>query len=230
MLDDLTVIVPTKNESQNIERFLGSLPKDISLVVVDSSDDDTPDIIADRRSENTLVIEENCNISRARQIGAEAAQSSWLLFTDADVVFPESYFGHGVMPRGAGVIYGPKLSRDAYVRYYKLMARGQQLSQRFGIPAATGSNMIVLKRALVEAGGFDVDLPCNEDSELAWRIARLGYRTLFDFHLCVYAMDHRRLEKGKVTKTQHSVLRCILMYFDLMPDRWRYRDWGYWAS
>jgi len=229
MLDDLTVIVPTKNESQNIKSFLRSLPSQIPLVVVDSSDDDTRNIVADCRRENTLIIQEYCNISRARQIGAETAQTSWLLFTDADVVFPESYFRREIVPGGAGVVYGPKLSRDAYVRYYKLMARGQQLSQRFGIPAATGSNMIVLKRALVEAGGFDIELPCNEDSELAWRIARLGYPTLFDLHLCVYAMDHRRLEKGKVIKTQHSVLRCILMYLGLMPDRWRYRDWGYWA-
>ncbi len=227
-MQDLTIIVPTKNESDNMSAFLSSIPEDVALVVVDASDDDTCEKINRLRPHHTVIINEACNISAARQIGANVAQTPWLLFTDADVIFPDGYFDCFNPADDEAVLYGPKRSAHAYVAYYDMIAKGQGLSHLAGIPAATGSNMVVRKDALKAVGGFDVNLPCNEDSELVWRIARAGYKTRFDPHLSVYATDHRRLEGGCASKTLHSLARCFLLYFDLMPARWRYKDWGYW--
>jgi hypothetical protein len=119
---------------------------------------------------------------------------------------------------------------DNYRLYYRLFGYGQWLSHLFGIPAVSGSNLLVRKEVVLDAGGFDPDLVCNEDSELGWRLKRKGYNIVFASDLVVFATDHRRLERGLVRKTVHSVCRCVLLWLDVIPVRWRKSDWGYWSS
>lgn len=228
-LDELTVVVPTRNEAGNIPAFLQSLPPPLSLIVVDASQDSTPELVAAYRPERSLVLRRPSTVTEARQIGAEAAQTPWLLFTDADVTFGDHYFDR-LRPHGVHhAIYGPKLSRTEFAAYYRWFAGGQHLAHRLGIPAASGSNLLIRRHTLRRIGGFDLHLTCNEDSEVVWRIKRRGYPVCFDPELVVYARDHRRLHRGVVRKTGHSILRCLLLYYDLLPSRWRSHDWGYWS-
>lgn len=228
-LSDITVIVPTRNEQRNLPSFLASLPHDVSLIAVDSSDDNTPELITAQRPVNTQVLRRSCNIAVARQIGAEAAQTSWLVFTDADIIFTPDYFTRLLRWEQADVVYGPKLSGDRYCRYYYWFTLAQGLSHTLGLPAASGSNLFIKRLPLLSSGGFDMQLRCNEDSEIAWRLKRIGRRVVFDRNLIVYARDHRRLDRGVMRKTLHSICRCTLLYLNLMPERFRNRDWGYWA-
>jgi GT2 family glycosyltransferase len=236
---EITVIVPTKNEAHNILPFLQSLPPAFSLVVVDASEDATPELVENARQERTQVLREPVNVTEARQLGARAAQTEWLLFTDADVFFAPDYLEklraynahtHGVRPRReCDVLYGPKLSAGEFRRYYRWFASGQGVAHRLGIPAASGSNLLVRASAFWACGGFDLRLTCNEDSEIAWRIERQGYKVCFAPDLVVYAHDHRRLYRGTLRKTAHSVIRCLLLYLGLVPNKWRSHDWGYWS-
>ncbi|MCS7057012.1 MAG: glycosyltransferase [Thermoflexales bacterium] len=233
-IEELTVIVPTRNERRNIRAFLASLPDEVELIVVDASDDETPQLIRDIRPHATTVIQRPCNVVAARQIGAEAANTPWLLFTDADVIFSLTYFSDLARldtsdPR-LGAIYGAKKACDRFVAYHRWFTRAQGFFAALRIPAATGSNLLISRAAFRDAGGFDLRLTCNEDSEIAWRIQRRGYRTMFAPSLVVYACDHRRLERGVMRKVLHSSLRCFLLYFNLLPSRWRGRDWGYWSD
>jgi len=227
---DLTVVVPTRNEERNIGNFLCSIPDGIRLVVVDASTDSTPDIVSRVRPDYTTIIRYPGTVTEARLTGAEAADTPWLLFTDADIVFSEEYFRNLRELEEYDLIYGPKLSRDRHAGYYKWFAYGQFLIHQLGVPAASGSNFIIRREAYLESGGFDAALACNEDSELAWRVKRAGFRAHFTFDLVVYAKDHRRVEMGRTKKTLHSLTRCTALYFGLIPDRWRGRDWGYWRG
>lgn len=226
----VTVVLPTKNEAHNIEPFLCSLPPGIPLVVVDASDDDTAALIAQHRPQGTRVIHSSARIAEARQIGALEAETEWLLFTDADVSFAPEYFESLLAcDVHCDVIYGAKRSLDDYAGYYRWFSRGQSLAHKLGIPAASGSNMLIRRDALLACGGFDPRLTVNEDSEVVWRIKRLGYRVCFAPSLIVYERDHRRLQRGTAIKTLHTLARCLLLYLDLLPDRWRSADWGYWS-
>jgi glycosyltransferase involved in cell wall biosynthesis len=227
---DITVVLPTRNEERNIRNFLGSLPETCHLIVVDAGEDRTADLVTEARPERTLVVRRPSTIPEARQIGTELARTEWLLFTDADVVFPAGYFERLAAYADCHGVYGAKLSRDRFRRYYRAFAYGQQVSHALGIPAVTGSNLLVRREVVLAIGGFDPELVCNEDSELGWRIQRGGYRIRFAKDLPVYATDHRRLERGVCRKTLHSVFRCVCLYFDLIPARWRNRDWGYWSE
>lgn len=229
-LQDITVILPTRNEKRNIVAFLNSLPDQLPLVVVDDSTDETPELIEIHRPKPTRVLCTPGTVTEARQRGAEMATSEWLLFTDADVIFAPDYFKRMTQWKACEVLYGSKHSKGQFAHYYRCFGSAQRLSHRLGIPAATGSNLLIRRQTLFAVGGFDLALNCNEDSEIVWRIKRHGYSVCHDPELIVYEIDHRRLQHGMLGKTLHSLLRNLLLYTGLMPERWRRHDWGYWSS
>ena len=228
MLDSVTIVVPTRNEVKNIEPFLAAIPPEVALIVVDSSDDETPQLVQQLRPYQTIVVQRKCNVTEARQIGAERAATPWLLFTDADVVFEPEYFEKLSDCLLGDCVYGAKVSKDNYQSYYRWFTKGQKLIHTIGIPAASGSNLLMRRRVFQAIGGFDLDLTCNEDSEIAWRTKKQGYIVHFASDLKVFARDHRRLQRGVGRKTLHSLLRCTLLYLQLLPKAWRQHDWGYW--
>ena len=233
-LEDLTVIVPTKNEAGNIEAFLRSLHPDVRLIVVDASTDTTRAIIAQVRPANTVVLEDPGNIPRARQLGADQAETPWLLFTDADMVFGESYFEAWsalTVDDRVGAVQGAKLSADGeYATYYTLFSAGIDLLARVNIPAGSGSNMIIRKQALHNAGGFDLDLSANEDTHILWAVRQDGWRVVYAKSLQVFERDHRRLQQGIVKKTFHSWTRSIMLMTGIGANQVRKSDWGYWSG
>lgn len=229
---DITVVVPTLNELGNIEWFLRSIPDDIALVVVDSSDDGTPELIA-RLRPSAVIIRAKANIPVARQIGSRTATTGWLLFTDADVVFAPSYFESLELvdlPEGTGGVVGTKSSIDGFDIYHRWFIRGQRLLTWVGVPAATGSNMIVRAEALAHVGGFDPALSVNEDTELMFRVGKSPYSVAFSAALTVLSFDHRRLEAGLLRKIGHGAVRNTALYLGVFPDRVRRSDWGYWQE
>ncbi|MHB8838485.1 MAG: glycosyltransferase family 2 protein [Gemmatimonadaceae bacterium] len=230
---DVTVIAPARNERDNVAPFLASLPADVPLIVVDASDDDTAARIVALRPHATQVERFPGNIPVARQRGAQLAKTPWLLFTDVDVTFDAGYFDRLRaldLPADCAGIVGTKRTRDRFRAYYALFLFGQRLCALAGIPAATGSDMLMRRDALLACGGFDASLSVNEDSEAMWRCQRAGYRVRFESGLIVYARDHRRLERGVLRKFAHSSLRCLALYLDILPARWKAADWGYWES
>lgn len=229
-LADVTIVLPTRNEANNILAFLASIPPDIRLIVVDSSDDETRSLIVEYRPHNTLVLHRQVTVTEARQIGAMEAHTDWLLFTDADIRFALSYFDVLSRLSGNGIIYGAKRSLGEYSKYYRWFVWGQRLSHLIGIPAASGSNLLIRRDVFKAAGGFNLSLSCNEDTEIAFRVRRQGYGVDFVPDLVVVETDHRRLRRGVARKTLHSIARCLLLYFNLMPSRWQTSDWGYWSN
>ena len=229
-LDQITIVVPTRNEEANVQRFLASIPVGMQTIVIDSSDDATPDLIA-RFRPTTTIIRANVNIPEARQLGADAAATDWLLYADADVVFAGDYFDHLRELRdrpGDGGMTGTKGTVDGFDTYHRWFRAGQRLFARVGVPAATGSNMLVRAATLQAVGGFDPNLSVNEDTELMFRIQRSGWMVRFCPQLAVLSFDHRRLELGLARKIAHGAVRNTALYFGVFDRRVRSGDWGYW--
>ncbi len=227
----ITVVLPTKNEAGNLPRFLASLPERLPLIVLDDSSDNTPSVLAALRSCNTNLVQMAGGVAAKRQRGAELAESEWILFTDADIQFAPDYFDKVDSHLTGDLIYGPKLSAGKHELYYRLFSLSQSLGARLGLPAASASNMLVRRQALLEAGGFDLNLPCNEDTDLAMRLAKAGYKLRWTPDLVVFNTDHRRLRRGMTWRYGHIFARVLLLYLSLngaAPRRWLYSDWGYW--
>jgi glycosyltransferase involved in cell wall biosynthesis len=231
-LDDVTIIVPTRNESANIARFLASLPDRARLIVVDSSSDDTLRRIASARPDRTTLVAAEVNIPEARQLGAELATTRWLFFTDADVTLSPHYarrLASLPITDEVGGVAGAKDTAGGHEGYHRWFTRGQQLLDLMGVPAATGSNMLVRADVLRSVGGFDTRLTVNEDTEMMFRVKRSGYDVLFEPELRVNSFDHRRLQSGKLHKLVHSLTRCAMLWATPRSRLVRRGDWGYWS-
>jgi hypothetical protein len=93
--------------------------------------------------------------------------------------------------------------------------------------------MAIRKRVLIEAGGFRLDLPVNEDTELFLRMAHQGYAIRYVAELAVRSLDDRRLDRGATRKLLHSAARSALIALDLriaLPQGLLRHDWGYWKK
>lgn len=233
LADTVTVAVPTRDERANVGPFLASLPRDLSLIVVDRSEDGTPDLVRSLRPDHTLVLRSEAGVAAARQCAAEVARTPWILFTDADVSFAPDYFARlaaRALTPELGGLFGTKITADAHPTYHRLFRLGQGLCAACRVPAGSGSNMLVSRNAWARAGGFDLSLSCNEDSEFLWRIQSSGYQVEFAPELEVVSRDHRRLARGTARKMIHSIARCGLLYTGLLPEALRRADWGYWSG
>ncbi|NOK59481.1 MAG: glycosyltransferase [Chloroflexi bacterium AL-W] len=233
LLDSISIIIPTRNESCLIRQFLATIPREVELVVVDASDDDTPAVIKQLRPANTTLIRSRAHIAAARQIGAAAARGDWLVFSDADVVFEPGYFERVHAYFTGDALYGPKYATINHTVYSTCFNSGQQICDVLGIPAASGSNMAVRRRVFEAVGGFRRDLPVNEDTELFLRLAHHGYRITYAPDLAVRSLDDRRLALGSTRKMLHSACRTALLWANLyipLPKRWLCHDWGYWRK
>lgn len=227
----LTVVLPTKNEAHNIRNFLATLPDYVPLIVIDDSDDGTTAVVAEHRPQNTTILLAGGNVARKRQLGAEACCTPWLLSTDADILFPPGYFRRLEPYLEGDGFYGPKLSAGGYKLYYRLFTAGQACLTHLGIPAVSGSNMAVRKDVLQAIGGYNVNLTCNEDTDLALRLARAGFRLTWAPDLPVYNTDHRRLRRGMLWRLTHIMARGTIIYLNLylpLPRLLVNSSWGYW--
>ncbi|KAA3609996.1 MAG: glycosyltransferase [Calditrichaeota bacterium] len=230
-LKELTVIIPTKNEEKNIISFLDSLPKHLKLLVVDSSTDRTRELIQIQRPQNTEVFFEECNIPRARQIGADNASTEWLLYSDCDMIFDKMYFENlekMEIREKLGEIMGGKHSLKKYKWYYRFYSFNMMFFSWFTIPVGSGSNMILRKKALQQIGGFDFSLSHSEDSDILWRIRKAGWKIKFNRNLKVYETDHRRLDAGMFKKFWHGGLRAFFLITGINKKSVQSSDWGYW--
>jgi glycosyltransferase involved in cell wall biosynthesis len=77
-----SVIICTKNEAEGLQKVLENMPKDYEIIVVDSSDDETPQV-----AENYGVIvipEQRSGKGRAMKTGVENAKCDVVVFMDGD--------------------------------------------------------------------------------------------------------------------------------------------------
>jgi glycosyltransferase involved in cell wall biosynthesis len=139
-------------------------------------------------------------ISKARNLGAKRADSEMLLFLDADVetppdvverileVFKDSKVVGAtckIMPARSGIV------EHAFFHFYngvlKLICKVK--------PHSRGEFLVVRKKAFFAVEGFNEDLPCLEDHDLAYRLSKVG-KFVFINDLTVYESMRRFRKLG----------------------------------
>ena len=89
--DFLTVVIPTKNESELIDITLGHLNKQHNIngtkvIICDCSDDNTLEIVNSKKYKNLdIVVTDGGLPSVARNNGAKLCDTPYVLFLDADI-------------------------------------------------------------------------------------------------------------------------------------------------
>ena len=177
----VSVVVPTHNRSDLLSVTLRSVLRqrdvDLEVIVVDeASTDDTTAMLgrlADSRV-RTIRHETPRGVSTARNRGAREARGEWVAFIDDDDLWaPDklarqlhaaqetgrdwAYVGSVNITDGLRIVYGlPPPSPEQVVL---------ALPHYNAIPAG-GSNVMVRRAALLQAGPFDIRLRNTEDWEM----------------------------------------------------------------
>jgi len=212
-----SVIVPVLYEEKYIEELiknLKALPPKLEIIIVSSSEDDKTVEIARRYLDKVYVINER-GISRARNFGAKKAEGEILLFIDADVRLPKNtldvlekaFSEEGVVGATCKIMPStPNLKERVFFIFYNMLLR---LSSLFK-PHARGEFLAVRKDAFLRIGGFNEELSCLEDHDLAMRISKIGHFKFID-ELTVYE-SMRRFHKWGFLKVLDIWVKNYLSY------------------
>jgi cellulose synthase/poly-beta-1,6-N-acetylglucosamine synthase-like glycosyltransferase len=198
----VSVIIPTKNESKNLEEALNSLkksgiPPTAEIIVVDAHSTDNTVEIATNYGIRVLY-EDSGTRGGACNIGWRNGQGDIIIYTDADCLFTKGWINsilkhfddYEVSTVGGADLNPPRV--DSYfeessglldeLRIGSNIWRGSSIRPR-------GCNVAYRKSALLRAGGFDEKFVTGEEIDLQFRLHKLGYKTIFDPSIRVY---HKR--------------------------------------
>jgi GT2 family glycosyltransferase/peptidoglycan/xylan/chitin deacetylase (PgdA/CDA1 family) len=196
----LSVIIPSHNRRELLGRCIDALreqtqdPADFETIVVDDgSSDGTAEAIEDLETPFSLRVLRLPKVGKSAALNAaiEVARGSVCLFLDDDVIAsPQLVAEHlaahreNEMTMGIGALVQVRPdARDWYAHtfakawndhYARLAER-----KRPDWSASYGGNLSAPRRALLEVGGFAVDLAVAEDTELGFRVEQHGCTTRY---------------------------------------------------
>lgn len=253
---DVSVIICTLNRCELLQRTLELLGKQtlpggkrFEIIVVDNnSTDATRQVVqqAERVVAAPIIylLEERPGLSWARNSGVERARGEIVVFTDDDMIFSASWLTEifslfSIRPVPACVTGPVEVHKDSHPSLQPAVARGRR---RYRYPSepwdvGRGNNMSFHRRFLDRAGRFDTRLGAGspshsgEDTDMFYRILKLGGEIVFDPEVSVYH-DHRRHSTREIESIVRSYaiggtafLIKHIVRFDLFALKllyWRY--------
>ncbi len=204
----ISIIIPTLNEEKVLKSTLLTLKKDLTIshqiIVSDGKSSDGTLAIARKYADKVVFYSENIRqtISAGRNAGAEKANGEFLVFMDADCQLenPNLFLTQALLrfqhdEKLVALIPGIKVfSKDETLsdqiffgflnNYFRLM------NNYFSRGDAAGEFQMIRKEAYQSVGGFRNDLIAHEDSDMFYRLSKIG-RTLYDPNLTVYHSGRR---------------------------------------
>ncbi len=178
----VSVIVPSYNSRRTIDRCLGSLLDQdgdfpYEVLLVDSSDDGTGDLVAERYPSVRLIqLAEKTLPGKGRNLGARHARGSILAFTDADCVVPKDWLRQHLERQADWDVVGGAIGNGTP---RSLVGWASYLSEFGGL--TPGTRCLVAKNQVsanvsyaarvFEAEQFPEDIFPVEDTLFHWRLA-----------------------------------------------------------
>jgi len=194
----ISVIVPVRNRQYLLERLLQALDaqrrRDFEVIVVDDGSTDGADRIAEAATVAgrpvRLLHSGGAGAVHARRIGVQAARGAILAFTDSDCAPRPDWLlaGAAAIEDGSDLVNGRTVPARALTPLERSLGSGEE-----GLyPTA---NMFFRNEAFHAAGGFDIAAEdrlgfrhdnltkgtgFGEDTLVAWRMIRMGYRPRYE--------------------------------------------------
>jgi GT2 family glycosyltransferase len=184
----LAIVVIGRNEGQRLGRCLASIhairgvPGPVETIYVDSRSADGSPLLAAQSDARVVILDsDRCTAALGRNAGWRSTVADLVLFLDGDTVldpdFPRlaidaisadaeiaAVWGHRRETHPERSIYNRVLDLDWIVRP--------------GLTDYCGGDVLMRRRALEEAGGYDATLIAGEEPELCRRLRQRGYRIL----------------------------------------------------
>jgi glycosyltransferase involved in cell wall biosynthesis len=193
----VTVIIPAKNEENNLKICLPSILEaksvymgDVDIIVADNGSTDNTVQVA--KSFGVTVIEcPELSISAMRNEGASLAKSKILAFVDADITVGREWFANGInsIIENRAICVGGFIDvpeKSTWVERTWLMAVDMPFDL-LDVEWVSSMNMFVISDRFKNVGGFDEGLITCEDVDLCLRLKRLGH---IYYDKSIYVVHH----------------------------------------
>jgi succinoglycan biosynthesis protein ExoA len=227
----VTVMIPARDEERFIGRCLDAVRKqdypNLQIVVVDGgSVDATLQVVRDQMAADDrieLVYNPQHSIPMSLNLGLAAARGRWLVRMDAHSTVDESYVRTAVDRLDQGLWGGVGGRKDGVGETAAGRAIAAALGSRFGVGNSMYHHGVTAQEVdhipfgaypvelVRELGGWNEQLPVNEDYEFDYRVRQAGNKLLFDPALKIWwrsrqsisdlFRQYHRYGRGKVDVT-----------------------------
>lgn len=234
-----SIIIPTLNEERLLPNILNQLKDnlieskyDAEIIISDGGSTDKTLLIAEKYTSKIIrCAEGKQNIASGRNIGANVAAGSILLFFGADIKIPEidslfSYIEHRfIESQYAAMTCNVKVAPEEEIFsdkiFHSILNTYFYLLNVFSVGMGRGEIQIVRKNVFFEFNGYNEELAAGEDFDLFRRI-RKKYKILFERKLSIYESPRRYRKYGYL-----SVCRSwfINAYFVIFKNKSLDREW-----
>jgi cellulose synthase/poly-beta-1,6-N-acetylglucosamine synthase-like glycosyltransferase len=237
----VSIVLPTYNESSIIEKKLDDLMaldypmEKVELVVVDSSDDETPELIEsyftvrEHPALNLIREEERRGLAPALNDAYAAAENEMVIKTDCDSYLPED-----VLREAAGNLADPDVAavtgRNAEVLGGSEVEAGYRGVQGYVQMLESHLDSTLIFHGPFSAFENDAIVPIDpnslaDDTELALKIRRNGKRVIFDPAVRYKEASHSAFGKRRTQKDRRGMglIRLLVQHRDALG---RYGKYG----
>ena len=199
--DQITIVIPCKNEENYIRHLLDSLRSqdigDTRIIIADCSTDRTQQVIQDTKGLLNVEIVEGGPVSLAKNRGARLVTTPYILFIDADVRF----FKNTVIQDAVNLIESKNLDLIGLnIKCYDKDLRAKVGFTAFNLinhalkyfsPFAVGAFMLTRRDRFEQFGGFPEQFATSEDFFLSRKYSPKKFR-IIRHH---FGQDSRRFKK-----------------------------------
>ncbi len=205
----VTVVIPAHNRLSYLTEALDSVAaqsfRDFEVVVVDDGSEEPVAQAAEAHRIRPRVIRQTRQgPAAARNRGIFEARTEWIAFLDSDDMWLpaklDRYFDAIRVSPGTDIFYGPMIPVDAsgrpVVGRTKPRHEGSISQRLFASCFVDVPTVVCRKSLLVEAGGFDAELPVCEDYDLWLRVS-----VRHSFGYIAEPLARRRLHDKRLSKS-----------------------------
>jgi glycosyltransferase involved in cell wall biosynthesis len=161
----LTIVIPCKNEKDNIYECIGFIAKQVGfagtrVIIADTSDEeDSLDFL--QYTENNYRYSLNIELikggfpAKARLEGSKLVTTPYILFLDADIMLQHKSLLGECIAYNTDLVTVPFQTEKGFNWIFRLFDIQQQLSNLLGTPFAIGGFQLWKTEAYWKTGGYD---------------------------------------------------------------------------
>ena len=202
---DVTLVVPTRDRAEALDRLLSTVPATVPVLVVDDGSVDAEALARVCRDQGARLLQhpENLGPAAARNTGLRAVRTPYVAFCDSDVVPEPGWLStlRRHLDDPAVALVGPRvlgrsdLAAQGWLGRYEQARSSLDLGERAARVALHGEVAYLPSAALIArvgalGPGFDESMRCGEDVDLVWRLLADGWGVRYD-PAAVVRHDHR---------------------------------------
>jgi cellulose synthase/poly-beta-1,6-N-acetylglucosamine synthase-like glycosyltransferase len=187
----ISVVVIGRNEGQRLARCLESVRRmpglrNTELIYVDSnSKDGSPELAACYGARVIVLDAPRTTAALGRNAGWRAANGEFILFLDGDTILHPNFANAALAPMlqdpSVVAVWGHRREIHPEASIYNRILDLDWVYAP-GIAEFCGGDVLMRRRAIEEAGGYDAELIAGEEPELCRRMRARGYRILHIDH------------------------------------------------